>query len=127
MAIERIQPEGLSRATAYTHVVRAGNTVYIAGQTATDASGNLVGLGDIEAQGAQVYGNIRKALASVGADFSNLVKVTTYLTREEDIEGYRRARAAHLNRDLPASTLVLISRLANPDFLIEIEAVAVLD
>ena len=126
MAIERIQPEGLSRTTAYTHVVKAGNSVYIAGQTATDASGNLVGLGDIEAQGAQVYGNIRKALASVGADFSNLVKLTTYLTREEDIEGYRRARATHLNADLPASTLVVISRLANPDFLIEIEAVAVL-
>ena len=127
MAIERIQPEGLSRPTAYTHVVRAGNTVYIAGQTATDASGNLVGLGDVEAQAAQVYGNIRRALASVGADFSNLVKVNTYLTREEDIEGYRRARATHLNRDLPASTLVVISRLANPDFLIEIEAVAALD
>jgi enamine deaminase RidA (YjgF/YER057c/UK114 family) len=127
MAIERIQPEGLSKPAAYSHVVRAGNTVYVAGQTATDASGNLVGLGDIEAQAAQVYGNIRKALASVGADFSNLVKVNTYLTREEDIEGYRRARATHLNKDLPASTLVVISRLANPDFLIEIEAVAVLE
>ena len=127
MAIERIQPEGLNRPAAYTHVVRAGNTVYIAGQTASDASGNLVGLGDIEAQAAQVYGNIRKALASVGGDMSNLVKITTYLTHAEDIEGYRRARASHLNKDLPASTLVVISRLANPDYLIEIEAVAVLD
>ena len=124
MPIERIQPEGLSQTAAYTHVVRAGNTVYIAGQTATDDAGNLVGSNDIEAQAAQVYGNVRKALASVGADFSNLEKVITYLTREEDIEGYRRARAAHLNRDLPASTLVVVSRLANPDFLIEIEAVA---
>ena len=127
MPVERIQPDGLSRPTAYTHVVRAGNTVYIAGQTASDASGKVVGVGDMEAQAAQVFENIGKALASVGGTFANLVKITTYLTRGADIEAYRRTRSRYLATDLPASTLLVIDRLANPDFLVEVEAVAVLD
>jgi enamine deaminase RidA (YjgF/YER057c/UK114 family) len=127
MPIQRIQPKGLAPTTVYSHVVRAGNTVYIAGQTAADASGKVVGVGDSEAQTAQVFENIKTALASVGGSLANLVKITSYLTRAESIEGYRRARARYLASNLPASTLVVVSRLANPDYLVEIEAVAVLD
>lgn len=127
MPVERIQPEGLNRTTAYTHVVKVGKLVFLAGQTAVDATGNVVGVGDVEAQAERVYENIKTALASVGADFSNLVKTTTYLTHAEDIEGYRRARAKHIPTDLPASTLLIVTRLANPDYLIEIEAIAALD
>jgi enamine deaminase RidA (YjgF/YER057c/UK114 family) len=127
MPIERIQPEGLTKPTAYTHVVRSGNLVFLAGQTAVDASGNLVGKGDIAAQADQVFRNLRTALASVGADFGNVVKITTFLTRREDIEGYRAARAKHIPTDMPASTLLFISGLANPDYLIEVEATAALD
>ncbi len=127
MPVERIQPEGLNRTTAYTHVVKVGKLVFLAGQTAVDETGNVVGVGDVEAQAERVYENIKTALASVGADFSNLVKTTTYLTRAEDIEGYRRARAKHIPTDLPASTLLIVTRLANPDYLIEIEAIAALD
>ncbi len=126
MAIERIQPAGLSRPPSYTHVVRVGNLAFLAGQTATDSSGGVVGVGDVEAQAAQVYENIKTALASVGADFSSLVKTTTYLTRAEDIEGYRRARVKHVSKDLPASTLLIVTRLAHPDYLIEVEAIAVI-
>ena len=126
MAVERIQPTGLNRPTTYTHVVKVGNLAFLAGQTATDSSGNLVGVGDIEAQAEQVYKNIKTALASVGADFSSLVRMTTYLTRADDLEGFRRARAKHINTDLPANTLLFVTRLANPDYLIEIEAIAAL-
>ena len=127
MPIERIQPEGLSRPAGYTQVVRFGNLAFLAGQTATDTSGNVVGVGNVEAQANKVYENMRASLASVGADFSSLVKTTRYLTRAEDIEGYRRARAKHIPTDLPASTLVFISGLAHPDYLIEIEAIAAID
>ena len=127
MAIERIQPAGLNRPTGYTHIVRVGGLAFIAGQTATDSSGHVVGVGDVEAQATQVYENIRTALRSVGAGFSSLVKTTTYLTRSEDIEGYRRARAKYMSTDLPASTLLVVTRLANPDYLIEIEAIAAID
>ena len=127
MPVERIQPAGLNQPTGYTHVVRVGNLAFIAGQTAADSSGGVVGVGDVEAQAAQVYQNIKTALASVGADFSSLVKTTTYLTRVEDIEGYRRARLKHVSTNLPASTLLIVTRLAHPDYLIEIEAIAALD
>ena len=127
MAIERIQPEGMHHPTGYTHVVKAGNLAFLAGQTATDSSGNVVGVGDVEAQADQVYANIKTALASVGADLSSLIKTTTYLTRAEDIDGYRRARVKHIPTDLPASTLLFVTGLANPQYLIEIEAIATLD
>ena len=126
MPVERIQPEGLNRPAGYTQIVRIGNLAFVAGQTATDSSGSVVGAGDFEMQADKVYENIKTALASVGADLSSLVKTTTYLTRTEDIEGYRRARAKHVHTDLPASTLLFVTRLANPDYLIEIEAIAAL-
>ena len=127
MTVERIQPEGMHRPTGYTHVVKVGNLAFLAGQTATDSSGNVVGVGDVEAQADQVYENIRTALASVGADLSSLIKTTTYLTRSEDIDGYRRARAKHIPTDLPASALLFVAGLANPQYLIEIEVIAALD
>lgn len=127
MPIDRIQPEGLNAPAAYTQVVRVGNTIYLAGQTATDSSGNIVGVGDIEAQANKVYENIRTGLASVGADFSHIVKTTTYLTRPEDVEGYRNARVRHISSDLPASTLLFISRLASLEYLIEVDVIASLE
>ena len=127
MPVERIQPAGLNRPTGYPHNVRVGNLAFVAGQTASDSSGGVVGVGDVEAPAEQVFKNIKTALGSVGADFSSMVKMTTYLTRAEDIEGYRRARAKYLSTDLPASTLVVVTRLAHPDYLIEIEAIAAID
>ncbi len=127
MAIERIQPDGLHRPERYSQVVRAGNTVYIAGQVATDASGNMVGVGDFEAQAAQVFMNLQAALTSVGASFSNLVKATTYLTRAEDIEAYRRVRPRFLRSDHPVGALLGVQALASPEMLIEIEGIAVVE
>ena len=127
MPIERIQPDGLSRPARYTQVVKAGNTVYIAGQTAVDASGNVVGVGDIEAQTVQVLQNIQTALASVGASLDNVVKATTYLINIEDIEGYRRVRQRYTQFHGSAGALLILQALASPEYLIEIEAVAVVE
>ena len=127
MTIERIQPSTLNVPTVYTQVVKHGGLVYLAGQTATDASGAIVGVGNIEAQADKVFENIKAGLAAAGSDPSKIIKMVTYLTRREDVDGYRSARARHLSTDLPASTLLFISGLANPDFLIEIDIIAALD
>ncbi len=127
MSIERIQPDGLTKPTAYTQVVKSGNTVHIAGQTAINADGQIIGVSNIEEQAEQVFSNLEVALASVGATWGHVVKITTFLTRREDIDGYRRARERHIPTDPPASTLLFISGLAHPDYLIEVEATAVLD
>jgi enamine deaminase RidA (YjgF/YER057c/UK114 family) len=126
MPIERIQPPGLARPTVYAHVVKTGSTVYIAGQVAQDESGAVVGRGDITAQVTQVFENLKKALASVGADFSHLVKITAYLTDPRYREALTSVRSQYLQTDLPASTLVVVAGLANPDWLVEIEGVAYL-
>ena len=75
-----------------------------------------------------MFENIKAGLAAAGSDPGRIVKMTTYLTRREDVEGYRSARMRHLPAEaLPASTLLFISGLANPEFLIEIDIVAALD
>jgi reactive intermediate/imine deaminase len=125
MPKERIQPAGLSRPPTYSHVVKAGSTVYIAGQTPVDEQGQVVGRGDITAQTTQVFENIKKALAAAGADFSDLVKITVYVTDPRFRDALSEVRRKYLTRELPASTLVVVAGLANPDYLLEIEAIAV--
>ena len=125
MAIQRSNPSNLADPGGYSHVVRDGNIVWIAGQVARDASGNTVGVGDAEAQMEQVFQNLKNALASVGCDFTNVVKVNTFMTHREDIPAYRKVRPNYINSDLPVSTLILCSGLADPEFRVEIECTAV--
>ena len=126
MSIERINPSTIGPTSGYSHVVRDGSTVYIAGQVARDASGKTVGVGDVRAQAEQVFKNLESALASVGGNLSHLVKMNRFMTHREDLPAYREIRARYVPPDsLPASTLVLCSGLADPDFRIEIEAIAV--
>jgi reactive intermediate/imine deaminase len=124
-SIERIQPEGLTKPAAYSHVVKVGNLLFIAGQVAFDAEGKLVGENDMKAQVRQVLENLKTALASQKADFSNVVKINTYTT---DVEAFlassSEVRAEYFKGNLPASTLVQISKLARPGLLVEIEAIA---
>ena len=126
MAIERTNPSSLSQPGGYHHVVKDAKTVYLAGQVARDKDGKTVGVGDAEAQAEQVFRNIQTALESVGSDLNHILKMTTFMTRREDFSAYRAARGKFLTDDaaLPASTLILCSGLADPDFLIEIEVVA---
>ncbi|MCC7107171.1 MAG: RidA family protein [Chloroflexi bacterium] len=127
MAIERIQPAGLSKPPTYCHVVKTGNTVYIAGQTSQDANGQVVGAGDFAAQATQVFENIKTALESVGANFSNLVRIMTYITDPRYRDPLNEVRTKYLTSDLPTSTLLVVTGLANPAYLIEIDAIAVLE
>jgi reactive intermediate/imine deaminase len=122
-----IAPSTMHQAVGYSHAVRAGNTLYIAGQVAVDPEGNIAGAGDIEAQAAQVWRNLRTVLEAAGGSLDDIVKLTTFVT---DLS-YRRAvgaarDAAFPHGRYPASTFVVIQSLARPELLVEIEAIAVL-
>ncbi len=125
MAIRHINPPDIAPPRGFTHVVKAGNTIYVAGQVGRRVDGTLAGM-DVESQTDQVFQNLKSALASVGAGFQNMVKITVFLTHREDIPGFRAARDKHLTGTPPASTLVLISGLAEPEFRVEVEATAVI-
>jgi enamine deaminase RidA (YjgF/YER057c/UK114 family) len=121
--VRYLNPPTLSLPTGYSHVaeVRSGRTIYIAGQVAFDKSGNVVGKGDFAAQATQVFENLILALAAVGATFDNVVKVTDM----SQLKTLREIRGRYYGEFAPASTLVEIGRLAHPDLMIEIEAIAV--
>jgi len=119
-----IQPKGLPKPPTYSHVVKAGNTVYIAGQIAQDAQGQLVGVGDIEAQAARVFENLKLALASVNATFDDVLKITVFVTDARYREKVGEVRARYLKEPLPASTFLVVSGLARPELLLEVEATA---
>jgi 2-iminobutanoate/2-iminopropanoate deaminase len=125
--IQRMNPAGLSTPTGYSHVVsaRGGRTIYIAGQVALDAKGQLVGENDLAAQTRQVFANLETALKAAGAGFGDVVKLNTYMRDAAQVQVIRDIRAKYFTKELPASTLVEVSRLANPGFLIEIEVIAV--
>ena len=125
--VQYLNPPALSAPTGYTHVVQVhgGRTIYIAGQVAFDKSGNIVGKGDFAAQATQVFENLKSALAAGGATFDNLVKVTTFVTDLSQMQTLRSIRAKYYGKNAPASTLVQITKLANDDLMIEIEAIAV--
>jgi len=125
--IQRMNPPGLSAPTGYSHVVsaRGGRTVYVAGQVAFDAKGQLVGKGDLAAQTRQAFANLDTALKAAGATFNDVVKVNYYMLDASQVPVVRDIRSNYFTAALPASTLVQVSRLANADLLIEIEVVAV--
>lgn len=130
VAVRRINPPGLLTPRGYTHVVTAsgGRTVYISGQVAANAKGEIVGKGDLKAQTTQVFENLKIALASAGAGPKDVVKTTIFAVnfKTEDIPAIRDIRNVFFaGVEPPASTLVGVSALANPDWLIEIEVVAV--
>jgi enamine deaminase RidA (YjgF/YER057c/UK114 family) len=133
MERHNIQPETLSTRVVdghvlYSHVVvvEGKRTLFISGQLARDRHGNAVGKGDMRAQLRQVGENIKAALEAAGATLDHLVKTTTYVT---DIEAYFKHVDIRMEyfRALPTSTTVEVRRLAHPDFLVEVEAIAVVD
>ena len=123
-----INPEGVARPAGYTHVVKVDKTVYIAGQVSVDADGTVVGKGDPEAQVRQIWRNLGAAVKSVGGTLQNIVKTTTYITSTDYMGAVRKVRdEVHQGSNPPTSTLLVVSALANPDFMVEIEAIAVVD
>ena len=130
--LEHIRTTELFNAATYTHVVtsRRPRTIYISGQVAIDAAGASVGVGDLAVQTDQVMKNLGTALAAAGATFDDVVKITTFVVdyKPEHRPVIGEARGRYLSKsNPPASTLVGVSALAGPDWLIEIEAVAVTD
>jgi enamine deaminase RidA (YjgF/YER057c/UK114 family) len=124
--LQRINPPGLSTPTTYSHIVRDGKTLYIAGQVGADAQGKVAGTGMVE-QLEQVLKNLQTALKSQGADFSHVAKINIYVT---DVDAFRapeaaKVRAKYFGANRPASTLVGVTRLASPEYKVEIEAIAV--
>ncbi len=125
MAVERSNPSALAKPAGYSHIVKDGKTVYVAGQVARNSEGKIVGVGDFSAQAEQVFKNVLGALESVGSDMRSIMKLNVFLTHREDIPAYRVAYAKFVPDDtLPVSTLILCSGLADPDFRIEVEVIA---
>ena len=121
-----INPEGLNKPTSYSHVVVSGGTIYISGQVAANEKGEVVGKGDLRAQVTRVYENLALCLKSVDATFEDIVKMNTYVVnyKPEDVTIIREVRKNYLSPEHPpASTLVGVQALANPDYLIEIEVI----
>ena len=104
----------------------SGKLLFIAGQTASDKDGNVVGKGDIRAQTEQVFANLKAVLKGAGGTLDNLVMTTTYITDREYREGYNEVRRGQYKKMPPTSTLVIVKGLAHPDYLIEIAGIAVL-
>ena len=117
----------------YSHIAKVhhGTIVYLSGQVPSDASGNVVGEGDFDAQCLQVFKNIEAALASVGGNWENIVQFTTYLVHSQDIPKFMEFRKRHFpgyfaNGVYPPNTLLMIDRLVQEPFLVEVQTIAAL-
>ena len=131
MNIEFLNPPELCPTFGWTHVVSAtgGKTIHISGQVGINERGEVVGRGDLKAQTEQAFHNISLALAAVGATFRDVVKTSLFVVglKPEHVPIIREVRSRYVWAEHPsASTLVGVSALVGPDWLIEIEAVAVI-
>ena len=124
-----VNPPGVSKPTGYSHaVLKRGTAVHLAGQVAAGADGALVGPGDIDAQARQVFANLVTVVEACGGNIQDIVKLTVYVT---DLAFRPVVAAARAHRwpdgDFPASTFLVVSSLALADYLVEIEAVAMIE
>jgi enamine deaminase RidA (YjgF/YER057c/UK114 family) len=131
MTLECINPEDLPTPKTYTQVVVATGSklVFVSGQEPEDIHGKLVGHGDLAAQARQVFGNLGRALAAVGARPKQVSKITIYVVnhKREYLPVIEEARVALFGDHKPADVLVGIATLSNPDYLIEVDAIALID
>jgi len=131
MEIHFVNPKGAHETTGYSHAGYfdgPGRVVYISGQVAKNEKGETVGIGSVEEQTRQVYKNLTSVLSSMGGSLENVIKMNFYTTRLDQISAIRKVRGEFFaGKELPCSTLVGVTGLASPDFLIEIEAVAILN
>ena len=129
MPREFINPPGLSTppSSMYNHVVKVGNTVYIAGQVSRDLEGKTSYAGDVAAQVRQVWANLEVAVTAAGGTLKDIVKTTTYVVGAENLGKVREARLALLaSEGRPNSTTLVVAGLADADLMVEVEAIAVL-
>lgn len=131
MQTEFLNPPALCPTFGWTHVVAVtgGTTVYISGQVSVNERGEVVGKGDLKAQTEQTFRNLQHALEAVGASFREVVKTNLYVVglKPEHVPVLREVRARYVSAEHPpVSTLVGVSALVGPEWLIEIEAVAII-
>ena len=127
MAHDILKLKSVHSTIGYSHAAKAGDTLYIAGQIAQDVNGNLVGKRDFEAQVRQVFTNLKNIMAEAGSSLQHIVKMTTFLTHYSYIETYRSVRNEFFSEPFPPNTLLIIDSLALPDYMVEVEAIAVPD
>lgn len=128
--VMHINPDGLPKNPAFTNVIVVTGqvkTIYIGGQDAVDASGSIVGKGDIKKQTEQVLANLQAALKAAGAELEHIVKWNVYIVQGQSLQPGFEAFQQFWGRrpDPPAITAMFVSGLANPDFLVEMDAIAV--
>ena len=130
MTRRTLQPSSLKdprpRYSQGIQVDGARSLLFIAGQTAADEHGQVVGKGDIERQSERVFQNLQAVLTTAGATFENLVMTTTYLTDLSHREAYNKVRLKYYGSEPPTSTLLVVKSLGHEDFLIEIDGIAVI-
>lgn len=131
VTLERINPPDLATPQTYSHVVVATGTrlVFVAGQVAEDAHGDVVGPGDLAVQARQAFGNVGRALAAAAARPDQVAKISIFVVglRDEHLPAIEEGRVALFGDHKPADTLVGVETLAHPGCLIEVEATAVVD
>ena len=131
MTLERINPEDLPTPLGYTHVIVATGSrlAFVAGQEPEDEHGNLVGPGDLAVQARQVFANLGRALAAAGARPEQVTKITIFVVnyRREHLPAIEAGRMTLFGDYKPADTLVGVEALSRPEYLIEVEAIAVID
>ncbi len=132
MATEYLNPPQLCPTFGWTHVAvsRGGRTIYVSGQVAVDEKGRVVGVGDLKQQTEEAFRNVKIALEAAGASFADVVKTSLFVVglKPEHVPIIREVRGRYISAQTPpTSTLVGVSALVGPEWLIEIEAVAVLD
>jgi len=127
--LRHTNPPGLSTPTGYTHVVapQRGRLVFIAGQVSADKSGAVVGKGDFRAQSKQVFENLKTAVEAAGGSLSDIAKINVYATDLSQIAALRDVRQGYFKGNPPASTLIQVVSLARPEYMLEIEAIAVVE
>jgi 2-iminobutanoate/2-iminopropanoate deaminase len=124
-----LSPKSMHEPRGYSHIAKIGPGVllFVAGQVALDENGNLVGGGDFRAQSQQVFKNLQAAVEAAGGKFPDIVKLNVYTVDVSKLADYREVRDRYIDVDKPpTSTVVQVAALFRPDFMIEIEAVAVL-
>ena len=128
--VQHINPDDLSKNPAFTNVIVVTGqvkTIYIGGQDAVDASGTIVGKGNIKQQTEQVLNNLQVALKAGGAELEHVIKWNVYIVQGQPLqsgfEAFQRVWGRRPNP--PAITAMFVSGLANPDFLVEMDAIAV--
>lgn len=127
MTREVFFPNPNNKPVGFSPVARVGNQVFVAGQVATNADGELVGIGDAKAQSEQCFRNVEAALNAAGARWDDVTKITCFLVSADDYAAYADVRNGIFPENGPASSTVIVTALVRPEMLVEIEAYAVVE